>query len=245
MFNSQRLQAALDQTDSRRLKHIGGGMPEYLLEEEESRRPLHIALAVAVVIHLLLFVIHFPESEPEPQRVGSKQPHYIVQQVRFEKPPPRQQQQKPKTREKKRVIPIPDTTPDEPEPLVVDEIEAPETDEFYDLNAVVGIPDGPPDDGRAGAMALTGSIAPPTKIFSPQPLYTEDARRAGVQGVVILEAVVDSDGTVRNVKVLKGLPMGLDKSAVDAVMTWRYEPAKLEGKPVPVYFTFTISFSLT
>ena len=67
----------------------------------------------------------------------------------------------------------------------------------------------------------------------------------GVQGVVILEAVVDADGTVRNVKVLKGLPMGLDQSAVEAVLTWRYEPARLEGRAVPVYFTFTISFSLT
>ena len=110
---------------------------------------------------------------------------------------------------------------------------------------MVGIPEGPPADGRAGAMALTGNIAPPTKIYSPQPLYTEDARRAGIQGVVILEAVVDADGTVRNVKILKGLPMGLDQSAVDAVMTWRYEPATLNGQPVPVYFTFTISFSLT
>ena len=94
-------------------------------------------------------------------------------------------------------------------------------------------------------MALAGNIDKPVKVFSPQPLYTEEARRAGIQGVVILEAVVDANGTVRNVKVLKGLPMGLDQSAVDAVMTWRYQPATMEGRPVPVYFTFTISFSLT
>jgi TonB family protein len=245
MFDSERLQTALDKTGSRRLKHLGGGMPAFLLEQEESRLPLKISVVVAVVVHLALFVINFPDSEPEPQRVGSKQAHYVVQQVRFEKPPPRQQREKPKARVKKKTIPIPDTTPDEPEPLVQEEIDVPETEDFYDLDAVVGIPDGPPSDGRAGAMALTGSIAPPVKIYSPQPLYTEDARQAGVQGVVILEAVVDSDGTVRNVRVLKGLPMGLDQSAVDAVMTWRYEPAKLEGKSVPVYFTFTISFSLT
>ncbi len=61
----------------------------------------------------------------------------------------------------------------------------------------------------------------------------------------MLEAVVDAEGTVRNVKVLKGLPMGLGQSAVDAVLTWKYEPATQGGRPVPVYFTFTISFSLT
>ena len=244
MFNSERLQAALDKTDSKQLKHIGGGMPFFLLEQRESKRPMQIGLAIAVAFHLALFVISFPEFEPEPRRVGSERAHYVVQQVRFELPPPQQQKQKPKAREKKKIIPVPDTTPDEPEPLVLDEIEVPETDQFYDLDAVVGIPKGPPD-GRSGAMALRGGIAPPVKIYSPQPLYTEDARRAGVQGVVILEAVVDADGTVRNVKVLKGLPMGLGQSAVDAVLTWRYEPAKLEGKSVPVYFTFTISFSLT
>lgn len=244
MFNNDRLQAALDKTGGKQLKHLGGGLPAFLLEEPESKRPIRIGLAIAIVIHLALFVISFPESELEPQRVGSERSHFVVQQVRFEPPPPQQQKQKPKTREKKKIIPVPDTTPDEPEPLVLDQIEVTETDEFYDLDAVMGIPDGPPD-GREGAMALTGNIAPPVKIYSPQPLYTEDARQAGVQGVVILEAVVDIDGKVRNVKVLKGLPMGLGQSAVDAVMTWRYEPAKLKGKSVPVYFTFTISFSLT
>ena len=145
MFNSDRLQAALDKSDSKQLKHIGGGMPLFLLEQEDSRRPLQIALAIAVVFHLGLFLITFPDFELEPQRVGAERVHYVVQQVRFEPPPPQQQKQKPKTREKKRVIPVPDTTPDEPEPLVRDQIEVTETDEFYDLDAVMGIPDGPPD----------------------------------------------------------------------------------------------------
>lgn len=245
MFKSERLRAALDDTSRRRLRHLGGGLPTFLLEqEEERRRPFKIGLGIAVVLHLALFAMVFPEMKEEPYKVGSQKVHYIVKQVRFKPPAPQQKIEQPKPKKKKRVIPVPDTTPDEPEPIVVAEMDAPDTDELLDIDGIVGIPEGPPD-GRAGAMALTGNIEPPVKIYSPRPLYTEEARRAGVQGIVILEAVVDAEGTVRNVKILKGLPMGLDQSAVDAVMTWRYEPARMEGRPVPVYFTFTISFSLT
>jgi len=246
MFKSEQLKAALDSTGRQRLRGLGGGLPAFLLEEDErdSRRPLKIGLAIAILVHLGLFVMVFPDAKEEPYKVGRQKVHYVVKQVRFSPPAPQKQIVQPKTKEKKRVIPVPDLTPDEPEPLVLAEMEMPEADEVTDLGGLIGIPEGPPDS-RAGAVALSGNIDPPVKIFSPRPLYTEEARRAGVQGIVILEAVVDADGTVRNVKVLKGLPMGLDQSAVDTVMTWKYEPARMEGRPVPVYFTFTISFSLT
>jgi TonB family protein len=245
MFKSEQLRSALEQTSRTRLTHIGGGMPRFLLEEEESRRPMKIALIVGIIVHVGLFAITFPEFRPEPRKVGTERVHFAVQQVRFEPPAPQQQIERPKPRQKKKTIPVPDPTPDDPEPITFDDVEVDETEDMLDIEGLVGIPEGPPSDGRAGAMPLSGNIAPPVKIFSPQPLYTEDARRAGIQGVVILEAVVDAEGTVRNVKILKGLPMGLDQSAVDAVMTWKYEPATLNGEPVPVYFTFTISFSLT
>lgn len=246
MFKSERLNEALAGTQRQRLQHLGGGLPPFLLEEESgSRRPLRVGIAVAVVFHLLLFAVVFPQSEPEPQRAGSQRVHYIVKQTRFEPPTPRPQIEQPKPRTARKKIPVPDPTPDDPEPIVVAEIDAPLTDDLLEIDGIVGIPDGPPDDGRAGALPLSGDIDPPVKLYAPQPLYTEEARRAGIQGVVILEAVVDAEGNVQNVKVLKGLPMGLDKSAVDAVMSWRYDPARQNGRPVPVYFTFTISFSLT
>lgn len=245
MFKSERLKSALDQGSRTRLQSLGGGLPSFILEEDKrSKRPFQIAVAVGIVLHLLLFALTFPELNEEPRKVGRQKSHYVVKQVRFTPPAPQQQIVKPKTKKKKRIIPVPDATPDEPEPIVVAELDVPDTDELLNIDGIVGIPEGPPD-GRAGAVPLSGNIDPPIKIYSPQPLYTEEARRAGIQGVVILEAVVDAEGTVRNVKVLKGLPMGLDQSAVDAVMTWRYEPATQEGRPVPVYFTFTISFSLT
>jgi protein TonB len=163
--------------------------------------------------------------------------------VRFQPPAPRQQIERPKPRKKKKTIPVPDPTPDDPEPIVLVESEVDETEDLLDIDGVLGIPEGPPD-GREGAMALSGNIAPPVKIFSPSPLYTEDARRAGIQGVVILEAVVDAEGSVRNVKILKGLPMGLEQAAVDAVKKWKFKPATLNGKPVAVYYNLTINYRL-
>ena len=72
---------------------------------------------------------------------------------------------------------------------------------------------------------------PPVKIKAPQPQYTEIARKARIQGVVIVQAIIDKQGNVTSVKLLKGLPMGLDKAAVDAIKRWRFEPATLARVP--------------
>jgi TonB family protein len=65
-----------------------------------------------------------------------------------------------------------------------------------------------------------------------------------VQGVVILQTIIDTEGLVRNIKILKGLPSGLTEAAVEAVSAWRFEPATLDGKPVAVYYLVTVSFSV-
>jgi protein TonB len=81
-------------------------------------------------------------------------------------------------------------------------------------------------------------------INKVNPVYTEAARRARIQGVVIVEAIIDKQGNVTNVRVLKALPMGLDQAAVDAVKKWRFRPATLNGRPVNVYFVLTVNFQL-
>ena len=91
---------------------------------------------------------------------------------------------------------------------------------------------------------MSGNITPPVKIYHPQPQYTEDARRARIQGVVILEATINREGEVVDVRVLKGLPMGLDKSAVETALQWRFKPATENGKPVAVFFNLLVNFSL-
>jgi protein TonB len=65
-----------------------------------------------------------------------------------------------------------------------------------------------------------------------------------VQGIVILEAIIDAMGNVTNIKILKGLPMGLSDTAVEAAANWKFKPATRNGVPVPVFFNLTIRFSL-
>ena len=77
-----------------------------------------------------------------------------------------------------------------------------------------------------------------------QPQYTEIARKARIQGVVILQTIIDKDGNITDVKVLKGLPMGLTEAATTAVTQWKHNPATLNGKPVAVYFNLTVNFQL-
>lgn len=89
-----------------------------------------------------------------------------------------------------------------------------------------------------------GEVSRPEKISGAPPVYTEIARRARIAGVVIIEAVIDEKGDVTGTKVLKGLPMGLDQSAVEAVETWKFKPATLDGQPVPVYYILTVNFHL-
>lgn len=245
MFESKSLAGRLTGEADKRI-HTGGGLPQFLLEEEDdSKRRLRWALIGALAFHLALFVISVPERKPIPLAPGPERTHLVMQPVRFEPPAPAPTRTQPQRVERKKVIPVPDPTPDEPEPVTEFEVEVDVDEVVADVDAAFGIPDAPPGYSRSNAVAVGGGVDPPVKIHSPQPRYTEDARRAGVEGVVILETVVDEEGNVRDVKVLKGLPYGLDQSAVDTVKTWRYEPALRDGEPVAVYFTFTINFSIT
>jgi TonB family protein len=89
-----------------------------------------------------------------------------------------------------------------------------------------------------------GEVLRPEKISGLSPVYTEAARRARVQGVVIIEAIIDEAGNVTDAKVLKGLPMGLDQSAHEAIKTWKFKPATLDGQPVKVYYVLTVNFQV-
>jgi len=84
----------------------------------------------------------------------------------------------------------------------------------------------------------------PEKISGAHPVYTEMARRAGVEGVVIVESVIDEEGNVTNARVLRGLPMGLNEAALEALQTWKFKPSTQEGRPVKVYYTLTVNFKI-
>lgn len=94
----------------------------------------------------------------------------------------------------------------------------------------------------AGPVRVGGSVSPPELVSSVAPVVPEVARKANVQGKVTLEVVIDEKGDVTSTKVLKGLPMGLDKAAAEAVKQWKYKPATSYGKPVKVYSTVNVTF---
>jgi TonB family protein len=87
-----------------------------------------------------------------------------------------------------------------------------------------------------------GEVAPPQKLYAPPPQFTQSAREKGVQGVVILEAVIDTAGAVRCVRPFKALASGMTQATIDAVRQWRFTPATLGGKPVPVFYTVTVAY---
>ena len=78
-----------------------------------------------------------------------------------------------------------------------------------------------------------GSIIPPRAMYSPQPEFTEQARKANHDGTCTLGLIVEEDGHPTHVRVLKAVGMGLDENAIKAVQTWKFEPAMKDGHPVP------------
>ena len=75
-------------------------------------------------------------------------------------------------------------------------------------------------------------------------MQPEEARKAKICGVVLLETIIDEKGNITDVYILKGLPMGLADAAVTAVKQWRFEQATLNGKPVAVPFNLSVNFQL-
>jgi len=84
----------------------------------------------------------------------------------------------------------------------------------------------------------------PKLISERKPVYTREAMAARIQGVVALSVVVGRKGTVRDVRVLKGLEPGLDAEAVKAVKEWRFEPGTKDGQPVSVRLQLELTFSV-
>jgi len=104
-------------------------------------------------------------------------------------------------------------------------------------NAVTTTSPGPP-------YRVGGDVKAPVAITRVEPTYTEIARKARIEGIVIIEAVIDRDGNVTEARILKPLAMGLSDQAIEAVRKWKFKPGTLNGQPVPVYYNLTVNFRL-
>jgi TonB family protein len=87
-------------------------------------------------------------------------------------------------------------------------------------------------------------VTPPRLVFKYEPEYTEEARKAKYQGTVLLSALVASDGTVSDIKVLRAIGLGLDEKAKEAVAKWRFKPASQDGQPIDMETEVEVSFRL-
>lgn len=213
-----------------------------LAKDHSDAKRTRRALAVAAALHVAAFFVVFPQGTTEAQPPPPPEKIYVVKPIRFK--PPKPEPPKPPQERAKR-IPIPDPTPDEPEPLVLD---TPEPDlDVLDDDVPFAIPDAPPAPPAPPAPEVVragGQVPKPKQLVHVDPVYTELARRARVEGTVIVDALIGEDGRVIEVTALKSLRMGLTDEALRAIKQWRYEPPKLNGKPVKVMMVVTVHFAI-
>ena len=84
----------------------------------------------------------------------------------------------------------------------------------------------------------------PNPLLPVEPMYSEEARKAKYQGTVVLSAIVRKDGSLEILKVIRGLGLGLDENAVQALKQWKFRPGMKEGVPVDVALYVEVNFSL-
>jgi protein TonB len=154
--------------------------------------------------------------------------------------------------------PVPAPAPPEPEPLETRTIVAPVVAAAATTrDADTGTPGGGMGEGvgrgigdgsgggTGGGPYRPGSgIEPPRLLREVKATYTDEARRRGISGSVVLEIVIRSDGSVGAVTVQRGLGAGLEQRAVDAVRQWRFAPARRLGSPVDVLVEVSVDFTL-
>ena len=95
-----------------------------------------------------------------------------------------------------------------------------------------------------GAFKVGGGVSAPKPIFAPDPEYSEEARKAKYSGTCVLWLVVGPDGRARDIRVARTLGLGLDEKAIEAVKTWKFEPAMKDGRPVAVQINVEVTFRL-
>jgi TonB family protein len=101
----------------------------------------------------------------------------------------------------------------------------------------------PPPPPPGAPIRIGGQIRPPAQLRRINPVYPPDAIASRIQGVVILETVIERDGTVSEARILRSIP-ALNQAATDAVKQWVYTPTLLNGVAVPVIMTVTVQFTL-
>ena len=101
----------------------------------------------------------------------------------------------------------------------------------------------PQDENKVHRVGENAVTAPRT-LFTPEPEFTDAARKTRYQGVLVVSVVVGSDGLVKKLSIVRPLGMGLDENAVARISTWRFRPGTKNGEPVAVAMNVEVSFNL-
>jgi protein TonB len=199
-------------------------------------------------------VLLLPPPPPPAPAGGAQRPATV--------PVPRPEPQTPRQPDTREIPELPDTPEPMPGPVATDGPAVPGASEFgVPGGQEDGVPGGDPNSPGGGGIGLgelpaapqppqdeilrvTGAVKRPVPLSAQPPRYTELARRAGIQGAVIIEAVIDEQGRVVNARILKGLPMGLDQEALATVRGWTFQPATLGDRPVKVFYSLTVHFQI-
>lgn len=113
------------------------------------------------------------------------------------------------------------------------------------VEAVSGrLPSYQPYDPETEPRQVGGVIRPPTKKNAPDARYTDSMRKRRVQGMVIAQAVIERDGRIGDLRILKADDPEMALATLDAICEWTFEPATLDGEPVPVYYNLTMNFRI-
>jgi len=102
----------------------------------------------------------------------------------------------------------------------------------------------PPVSAATDYARMHVGVAPPTLIRATDPDYTPEALAAGIEGTVVLRAILDVKGNVAYASVLSPLPAGLGEKALEAVKHWRYSPAVMDNEIIPLLTTIDVVFRL-
>ena len=210
------------------------------------KRDHYLKLSLCIALYLTLIVIWLPGFSlgSRVYDVGGNPKQ--TQKRKVLKPPPEKPLEKVETREmKKKKKPMPDLTPDEPEPVLAPD-PLPEPDLLLTDDWEIGIPDGPPIGDTIAQVGDTG-VEPPVFTKRVQPRYPEEAVKVKLQGYVLLQAILRKDGTVDDIKILRGLgkgKFGFEEEATKALQEWEFLPGRVNGKPADVRMNLKIDFIL-
>jgi len=115
---------------------------------------------------------------------------------------------------------------------------------FFFLALAISMSHGVADQG-VGPYVVGSGVVPPSPLVQPLPRYTDEARKARISGIVVLQCIVRKDGTPDSFKVIRSLGYGLDESAVYTIATkWRFKPGTKNGIPVDVMAVVEVQFRL-